>query len=54
MEQLIGKLIELLDELVRADGTWREKRNAILANIGEDDKTNLEEFLGWFEDNPTE
>jgi len=48
----INKLIELIDQAVNGDEhgtTWIEKRDAILRECTESDKTNLEEFAGWFE-----
>lgn len=44
----IEKLLELIGELVNSGKAWTEKRDAILAEAGDDDRTNLTEFSGWF------
>lgn len=55
MESLIAKLFATLDEIVNENGmTWREKLAAIREQADEDDQTNLDEFLSWFEKPQTE
>jgi hypothetical protein len=49
MTKEIEKLAEALDDIVRAAGTWQEKKNKILETLTEDEKTNLYEFIAWFE-----
>lgn len=51
MSNEIEKLLELIGDLVSGEGTWTEKRDRVLNNASENDKTNLNEFCGWFEDN---
>jgi hypothetical protein len=36
--------------VIRAAGTWKEKRDAILEYATEEQKTNIEEFVAWFEE----
>lgn len=47
---LVHKLLDVIDEVVRAKGTWTEKRAAILSDseCDESDVRNLEEFAEWF------
>ena len=47
--KMIERLFEVLDDMVRAEGTWKEKRDKIYANAEGDNSTNLSEFLSWFE-----
>ena len=50
MDARINALLELIGEVVVMDGTWREKKDAILAQCDDSDRTNLQEFITWFED----
>jgi hypothetical protein len=45
----IEKLLEAITEVVKADGPYKEKAEAIKAACSDEDEVNLEEFLGWFE-----
>jgi hypothetical protein len=46
----LTKFLDLLDEIVNeAEGAWSDKRDALLAICDDKDKSNLEEFAGWFE-----
>jgi hypothetical protein len=50
-KEIVEKLLELIDEIVcdEKEGlTWTEKRDSILAECTEADRTNLEEFASWF------
>jgi hypothetical protein len=48
-EKRIQSLLDLIGVIVNASGkTWNEKRDAVLAVASDDEKTNLEEFAGWF------
>lgn len=47
----LNKLISLIDDIVNhADGSWREKREDILAACNDEQKTAISEFVGWFEE----
>jgi hypothetical protein len=48
----IEKLLELIGKAVDMEvrGGWQVKRDAVLAEASDEDKTNLSEFSGWFED----
>jgi len=48
-KQLINNLLGTITDIVSADGSWQSKRNEILAECGDDDRTMFEEFLAWFE-----
>lgn len=49
--QKIEKLLELIGEIVNAEkGSWNEKRDLVLNEASQEDKTNLLEFAGWFEE----
>lgn len=47
---MVDKVLEAIDEVVRAEGNWSEKRDAIKAAAQETEgyETNLEEFVTWF------
>lgn len=47
---LVHRLLDVIDEVVRAKGSWTEKRAAILSDseCKESDVTNLTEFAEWF------
>jgi len=51
VDKPIEKLFEALGEIVRGDGTFREKKAKVLeaAGSGTENETNLQEFLAWFE-----
>jgi len=50
MSKTIQDLLEAIDSVVSWDkASWQEKKAMILAECSEDDKINLEEFIGWFE-----
>jgi hypothetical protein len=46
----IEKLLELISDIVRSDGSWQEKRDAILEVADEDVEGHLLEFASWFEE----
>jgi hypothetical protein len=46
------KLKEILNEIVNAEGTWQEKK-ALIEEAFEGN-ADLEEFLAWFEEDPSE
>ena len=48
-DQMIERLIQAIDDLVKADGPWIEKRDAIFKAYGSNHPMNLEEFFGWFD-----
>jgi hypothetical protein len=50
MEKQIETLLSTLDDIVRAGGTWTEKRDKIMEMASENDKTNIMEFVTWFDD----
>jgi len=45
----IETFFTILDNIMRAGGTWKEKRDMLLAEASDDDKTNLDEFAAWFD-----
>lgn len=54
-ERKTKTLLELVDEAVSGRGddagkTWQQKRDALLAEASDSQKTALEEFASWFED----
>ena len=49
MEKDIIALLEAISDIVNAEGNWQEKKNKILENATESDKTNLYEFVAWFD-----
>ena len=49
MTKAIETLLSAINDLVREGGTWQEKRDKVLSECSDDDKTNLAEFLGWFD-----
>jgi len=52
--ELIEKLFNVLDEVVRAEGRWAEKKVAILGAASDDQRNNLHEFLTWFDEEDAE
>ena len=46
---LIETLFDVLSALVKEEGPWKAKRDKILEEASPDDKTNLEEFIAWFD-----
>jgi hypothetical protein len=49
MEQKIAAFLDAIGEVVSAEGSWQEKKNRILEEATEDQKTNLYEFIAWFD-----
>jgi hypothetical protein len=48
IERLLGLISDFVQE---TDGqSWRDKKDAILAEASDEDKTNLTEFCAWFEE----
>ena len=46
----LDQLMELIGELVNdGSASWKERRDSVLENIDEKDRTALEEFASWFE-----
>lgn len=46
----IQQVLDGIEELVSDDsGSWTEKRDLILGSCTESEKTNLFEFIAWFE-----
>lgn len=45
LEKEAALVVEAITALVRTEGSWREKRDAVLAECDEDSM--LEEFLAW-------
>jgi len=46
----ISRLLFFIDKIVSSNGSFREKRDAILAEASDDEKTSLFEFASWFEE----
>jgi hypothetical protein len=53
-EASIGKLLNLIAEIVRENGPWKEKAKAILDEATNSDKINLQEFCTWFDEEDEE
>ena len=50
-EQTLNDLETLIIEIVSTPaGTWREKREIILQGLSEEGKSDLEEFVAWFDE----
>jgi hypothetical protein len=49
MKKEIEQLMEAIDDIVKAEGPWKEKKDKILESLTEDEKTNLYEFIVWFD-----
>jgi hypothetical protein len=49
----IEKLFELIGELVRSPGPWKDKAEEIKIEASEDDLTNLNELISWFQEEET-
>jgi hypothetical protein len=54
LAELIGTLLTTLGEIVNSDSPWKEKRDAILKECTDNDRTNLAEFSAWFPDEEDE
>jgi hypothetical protein len=52
MEKTYDQILEGLAELTspNSEGSWRERRDAFLAYCNEEQRTALEEFVGWFDE----
>lgn len=51
MKKQVEKLLGLIREITDNTGhNWQEKRDLILAECGEAEKTALEEFVSWFDE----
>jgi hypothetical protein len=48
-DKLIDQLLEAIDNVISAEGNWKDKQVAILESCDTDQKTNLFEFLSWFD-----
>lgn len=46
----LEKFLEILYEIIHEPGSWGDKRRDILNECNSDDKVNIEEFCGWFEE----
>jgi len=49
METAIQAMFDAMHDLVSGEGSWQEKKNKILELASEDQKTDLYEFIAWFE-----
>lgn len=51
MDKHIEELLSMMVDIIRADGNWTEKRDAIVNKTKEQEEwaTALGEFLAWFE-----
>lgn len=45
----VDNLLEAITVLVNDNAPWAEKKKKLLSQAGETERTNLEEFLSWFE-----
>lgn len=48
-EQKLRKLIELIDELIRENGPWKDKKAAIIVEASTDEQVAISEFAAWWE-----
>jgi hypothetical protein len=46
----IDKLLEAIQDIVGADGPYKDKVEKIMGSCSEDEKTALFEFVSWFDD----
>jgi hypothetical protein len=47
----VHQVLDLITDIVsEPSGTWKEQRDLILAECTESQKTNLFEFVAWFDD----
>ena len=44
----IRHLLSLISQAIEAEGSWGEKRQSILNECSDEDKTALAEFASWF------
>ena len=49
-EANLRELLNLINELVQVSAPWSEKRDMLLKEATDEDKMNLNEFVGWFEE----
>jgi ferritin len=47
--KLIDQLLDTIGNVIDAEGNWKDKQAAILESCDTDQKTNLFEFLSWFD-----
>jgi hypothetical protein len=50
----LEQFLELLSSLVNESGPWQEKKEALLEVASDDDRSVIEEFVGWFGDDVAE
>jgi hypothetical protein len=48
--KLIDLLLSTIGDIIDAEGNWTDKKEAIIQQCDNTDKTNLFEFITWFED----
>jgi hypothetical protein len=48
-EALMQNLLDVISNIVNAEGPYREKRDEIMDYCSHDEETNLLEFVTWFE-----
>lgn len=46
----IDMLLEVIHDIIKADGPYKDKIQDILAVCGPDDRNHLEEFKAWLEE----
>ena len=46
---LMQKLLDVIDDIVAAEGPYKEKVDSLIKFCGENEKTNLFEFIAWFD-----
>ena len=49
METALQAMFDAMHDVVASEGSWQEKKNRILEIATEDQKTDLYEFVAWFE-----
>ena len=45
---------DLIDKIIGQDGTWQDKKDTVKEKAVNNNCGNLEEFVGWFEDEDEE
>ena len=48
-DSMVTRLLDAVHDVVRARGSWGEKRDIILARANDDERTDVEEFVDWFD-----
>lgn len=47
-DEMLADFFDMLHRIIEAIGTWTEKKNHILSQLADCQRTELEEFVSWF------